>query len=664
VEQDSTILVSDDDPIEREILESLLNGQGYKLAFASNGMETLEKAQELTPDLILLDIMMPEMDGIEVCRRLRADDVLAEVPVVMVTALDDRDSRLRSIEAGADNFISKPFDRTELLAHVQTITRLNRYRQLVTANQKLEQDFIQLSALYDISSALNSIVDVDELLRFIIRKTKGLLGVERASVMFHDQERDELYFPVVSVEEDEIEDHLKKLRFSTDSGVAGWVFRNQEPALVSDVSADKRFCGEIDKKTGFVTRSVLCVPLHGKEGVIGVLEAVNKKVGDFTVEDQSLLGAIGDNIAVSIEKANLYRDLQKAEATLRKQNADLRMAVKQKYRFENIVGISDKILNVIKRAEQVSLTNSTVIIYGETGTGKELLARAIHNSSPRSSESFIPINCGAIPENLLESELFGHEKGAFTSAASKRIGRFEEGDGGTIFLDEIGDMPINLQVRLLRVLQEGVIQRLGSNQDIPIDVRIITATHQDLGQLVKEEKFRQDLFYRLRVFELVVPPLRERREDIPLLVEHFIGHYNNKFNKKIAGIEPSALSILQRHDYPGNIRELQHIIESAMILCSNETITINSLPKHIYPVKADKNTDSEDEKLIPKNKEELAAARAEAQKKVEYIFLKELLTSTDGNISKAARKAGMNRSWLTELIERHGLHPNQYKNVG
>jgi len=666
MEHDSTVLIVEDNPVEREILESLLAGQGYNLAFANDGAEGLAKATELTPDLILLDVMMPGMDGFQVCQLLRADSLLANVPVIMVTALDDRESRLRGIESGADNFVSKPYDKTELLAYMRTTTQLNRYSQLLDANQRLGNEIKRLSVLYSVSSMLNSITDIDTLLELIVQQTKELLGVERASIIFHDQEQDELYFPVTVVERKEIEVQLCQQRFPAGSGIAGWVFQEGKPALVNDVNSDSRFYKKMDETIGFVTRSILCVPLCGKDGTLGVLEAVNKSQLEFTEDDQSLLTAIADNVTISIERANLYQDLQKAEAHLRRQNAELKMAIKQKYRFENIVGISQKMVDLIKTAEQVALLDSTVLIHGETGTGKELLAQAIHQSSPRSSRSFVPINCGAIPENLLESELFGHEKGAFTGAVAQRIGRFEEANNGTLFLDEIGDMPLVLQVRLLRVLQEGIIQRLGSNKDIPVDVRVIAATHQDMAQLVAEGRFRQDLYYRLKVFELVVPPLRERPRDIPLLMRHFIKYYNEKFGKNIVDVEDDVSDILLRYDYPGNVRELQHIIESAMIVCTGKTIKVHALPEQLRVARiSGKELEAKTKILsIPRNKEELATAREEAQREVEHLFLVELLSSTRGNVSEAARKAGMNRSWLTELVNKHGLNSNRYRDSG
>jgi DNA-binding NtrC family response regulator len=663
----STILIVDDEQVGRDTLEALLTGQGYDLAFASDGPEALAKAKELTPDLILLDVMMPGMDGFEVCRRLRSDRLLAEVPIVMVTALDDRDYRLQGIEAGADDFVPKPFDRVELRARVCTVTRLNRYRKLLAVNQQLESKIAQLSTLYDISSALNSATDVDVLSRSILQRAKELLDVDGASIILWDQRKDELHYSIAAVEDEVTESRLRQIHFPADLGIAGWVFREGKSAIVHNARMDDRFCEAIDENSGFVRKSILCVPLQTKQGVLGVLEVASREEGKFAEDDRHLIEAMAHNIAVAVEKANLYQNLQEAEALLRRQNAELRQAVKQKYRFENIIGSSKRIIDVLKKAEQVALTDSTVLIYGETGTGKELIAQAIHQSSPRSSRSFVPINCGAIPENLLESELFGHEKGAFTGATARRIGRFEEANGGTLFLDEIGDMPLNLQVRLLRVLQEGVIRRLGGSEDMPVDVRAITATHEDLAKSVAEGGFRRDLYYRLKVFELVLPPLRERREDIPLLVDHFITYYNERLGKQIADIEDAAFDVLREYDYPGNIRELQHIIEGAMILCRGNIITINTLPREVWSSAPsdERVADNRQIAAIPGNNEELKAAKAEARRtaeeKVERMFLTELLSETHGNVSEAARQARMNRSWLAQLISKHQLDMSQFR---
>ncbi|MBD3183776.1 response regulator [Candidatus Poribacteria bacterium] len=661
MEHKSTILIVDDEPAVLNVLESLLSSQGYNLISATTGKEALEKAEEKSPDLILLDVMMPDVNGFEVCRSLRANPIIAEIPVIILTGLGDRESKLKGIESGADDFLTKPFDRTELIARVRIITRLYRYRQL-------ENKISRLSSVYDISSTMNSTVDIDALLEFIILQTKELINVEGASILFYDNEKEELYFPTVAVEHKGVKNCLRESRFSIYSGIAGWVAREEKSALVLDAEKDERFCKDIDKNTGFITKSVLCVPLHGENGIIGVLELVNKKNGNFTEDDQILLEAMSTNISASIEKAILHRDLQRAEALLRRHNLKMKKQDRRNYCFENIVGNSPAIIELIRNSEEVSLTDTNVLIHGETGTGKELLAQAIHNSSLRAENNFVPINCGAIPENLLESELFGHEKGAFTSATSRKIGRFEEADGGTLFLDEIGDMPLNLQVKLLRVLEEGIIRPLGSNQDVIVDVRVIAATHQDLAKLVSKKEFRHDLYYRLKVFELELPPLKDRKEDIPLLIKHFIADYNEKMGKQIIGVEDDALDALYAYDYPGNIRELRNIIESTMILCKSNMINCEILPEEIRNaglVNSDKILIAKKTKVVPRNNEELkyikAKARKRAEEQVERIFLAELLSETQGNISEAAREAGMNRSWLAQLVSKHQLDLSRFR---
>jgi len=514
-----------------------------------------------------------------------------------------------------------------------------------------------LSVIYDSLSDSNSLIDTETSLEFIIQKTKELLDAEGASILFFDHRKSDLYFPVVVAEEKEVEARLKQLRLPIDSGIAGLVFRENKSVIVSDVNSEKHFYEQIDKNTGFVTKSILCIPLHVKGNTFGVFEVVNKKKGEFTEVDRLLLEIMSVYIVMSIENEYLRQNLLRSETILKYKNVGLSKIVKQNYHFENIIGNSKEIINVLRKVEQVAPTNATVMIYGETGTGKELIAKAIHQISPRSPENFVPINCCTIPDNLLESELFGHEKGAFTNAITRQVGRFKEANGGTIFFDEIGDMPLNLQGKLLRVLEEHIIRPLGSSQDIPIDVRVIAATNHNLEDLVAEGKFRQDLYYRLNVFELELPSLRKRKEDIPLLIRHFIKQYNEDLDKHIFDIEDEALDFLCDYDYPGNIRELQNIIESAMILSEWNIIKLFDIPKKVrLSMTSDKNMIiGKGHTNIPKNGEELKAAKDKALQEVERLFLTELLYRTRGNVSEAARQADMNRSWLAQLVSKHRL---------
>jgi transcriptional regulator with GAF, ATPase, and Fis domain len=282
--------------------------------------------------------------------------------------------------------------------------------------------------------------------------------------------------------------------------------------------------------------------------------------------------ALQEHVA-ALKKA--FEEIQLLKDQLYKENLALREEIDVNLMFEEIVGSSPALLTVLSRVAKVGPADSTVLITGETGTGKELIARAIHKRSPRSSRAFVGVNCAAIPRDLIASELFGHEKGAFTGATQRRLGRFESAHGGTIFLDEVGELPLEMQIILLRVLQEREFQRVGGNESIKIDVRVVTATNRDLRAAIVDGRFREDLFYRLNVFPIEIPPLRERREDIPLLIQYFVERYASKAGKKILGISKKSMDLLQSYRWPGNIRELQNVIERSVILADSENLSID-----------------------------------------------------------------------------------------
>ncbi|MEE9331883.1 MAG: sigma 54-interacting transcriptional regulator [Methylophilaceae bacterium] len=305
---------------------------------------------------------------------------------------------------------------------------------------------------------------------------------------------------------------------------------------------------------------------------------------------------------------------------------------------------SPQMENLLGQAKLVAMTDASVFIQGESGSGKELLARAIHHASIRNQKPFVAINCGAIPENLLESELFGHHKGAFTGAVGNHIGLFESADGGTLFLDEIGDMPQALQVKVLRALQERIIRPVGSTKDVNIDVRIISATHRDLTEEMREGRFREDLFYRINVVSLEIPSLANRREDISLLANHFISTFNKKYNKKIKSFAPEALEMLISAEWPGNVRQLQNVIEQTIVLATTQIITLNLLEKALQETS---NT------IIPLDV---------AKQQFEQNYLINILKATQGNVAQASKLANRNRTEFYRLLERHQIQPNSFKN--
>ncbi len=315
-------------------------------------------------------------------------------------------------------------------------------------------------------------------------------------------------------------------------------------------------------------------PLVTKNGPLGVIVLGSRRANHFAVEDLELLSQIGTQISLALNNALAYARLNASHHRLEEERLYLESEIRAEYNFEDIVGKSDALRKVLKQIAIVAPTDSTVLLHGETGTGKELLARAVHSNSPRKDRTFVRLNCAAIASGLVESELFGHEKGAFTGALIQKRGRFEVADRGTLFLDEIGDITLDLQPKLLRALQEHEFERLGSTKTIHVDVRLIAATHRDLSLMIAEGKFREDLFYRLNVFPIEVPPLRERREDIPLLVHYFVARLARRMQKRIESIPKCAMDALTNAPWPGNIRELENFIERCVILTQSDQLMV------------------------------------------------------------------------------------------
>jgi len=355
-------------------------------------------------------------------------------------------------------------------------------------------------------------------------------------------------------------------------------------------------------------------------------------------------------VVVTVQKALSYRFLLAENRRLKEQ-------LKGIYSFENIVCVSPRMQQILKLVKQVAESKVTVLIQGETGTGKELIARMIHRASPRASKPFVAVNCSAIPEELLESEFFGHEKGAFTSAVTRKRGKFELADGGSLFLDEVSEMPLSLQPKLLRVLEEQTFTRVGGVDSIQVDVRLIAATNRDLQTEVESGRFRKDLYYRLKVVPIVLPPLRERREDIASLVRLFLKKHAGNTGSKVAGISREALSILENYHWPGNVRELENVILRAMVVAQDDRIEVEHLPDEIRGLTSLRPVDREGLRLAKKK------AKQQAVYQVERQFVLEALKQSGGNISQAARKAMMDRRQFQAMMKRCKVSVKELKNV-
>ena len=432
-------------------------------------------------------------------------------------------------------------------------------------------------------------------------------------------------------------------------------FLKKEGFSVETASSGRQALDKIE--AAFIDIALLDYKMPELDG-LQTLREIRKRFPDLPVVMMTAYGTVETAVAAMKEGALDYLtkpiDLDELlliigkvleRSALIRENRELKARIQERYTFQNIIYSSPQMVEVMGLVARVAPSQATVLIRGESGTGKELIANAIHLASPRSEKPFVKVNCAAIPETLLESELFGHEKGAFTGAIQKRIGRFEEADGGTLFLDEIGDLSPSTQVKLLRVLQDKEFQRLGSNINLKTDVRIIAATHRNLEDAMQKGLFREDLYYRLNVVSIFLPPLRERKEDIPLLINHFLKKYSEINQKKIENISKEAHALLLRYAYPGNVRELENLIERAVVLCRGEVMTTQDLPFHVREETSEKQWEiSGRGKTLPESLEE-----------IERDLIVRALHQHQGVQTRAAESLGISERVLRYKMRKYGI---------
>src|ERR1700757_1804656 len=485
----------------------------------------------------------------------------------------------------------------------------------------------RLRLLLNITNRIVTKLELRDLLREIVTSVRHFMHCDTVGVALPDPEDGELRRYAVDHADYEMSVGPASERTMT-------VFRTGKPLVATkeEVAADPQ---------GLLANLSLCLyPLIVRERILGVMGFGSTRENAFAEDDISFFSQVANQIALAVENSLAYGQLSELKDKLAQENVYLESEIRSELHFEEIVGNSEPLRRVLQEIETVAPTDSTVLVYGETGTGKELIARALHNLSSRKSNAFVKLNCAAIPTGLLESELFGHEKGAFTGAITQRVGRFELANRGTIFLDEIGEIPLELQPKLLRVLQEREFERLGSTRTLRTDARLIAATNRDLTEMVEGQRFRSDLFYRLNVFPVRVPALRERQEDIPLLVRHFVQHYARRMNRVIDTIPSETMNALVRYPWPGNIRELQNLIERAVILSAGPIFRV--------PL-----TDLPNLATIGSNK-----GRPQTMEEAERAHILAALKETKwvvGGPNGAAARLGMNRSTVLFRMKKLGI---------
>ena len=427
----------------------------------------------------------------------------------------------------------------------------------------------RLQLLLDLSNRVMANLELRDLLKEISASIRHVMQCDGVAVILADPADNRFRLYALDFPENKALVDETPMPIEGSSSMAE-VFRSGRPMSL----IERELTDDVVAKAEGI-RSVCHLPLAGRNRMLGILSLGRREDISFSADDIEFLGQVANQVALAIENALAYGQIAELKDRLAQEKVYLEDEIRSELKFEEIIGQSAALRSVLSQIETVAPTDSTVLIYGDTGTGKELVARALHNLSARGKNAFVKLNCAAIPTGLLESELFGHERGAFTGAIAQRIGRFELAHNGTVFLDEIGEIPLELQPKLLRVLQEREFERLGGTRTIRSDARLIAATNRDLRAMVSEQKFREDLFYRLNVFPIRVPPLRERTEDIPLLVRHFVQQFSRRMNKHIDSIPSDTMSALVRYAWPGNVRELQNVIERAVILSPGPALKVS-----------------------------------------------------------------------------------------
>jgi formate hydrogenlyase transcriptional activator len=517
------------------------------------------------------------------------------------------------------------------------------FERVQAYQRQLAQERDRLRVLLEVNNAMVSKLDLRALFAEISASLRRVIHHDYTSLAQFEESTNQMRVLALDFPQGKGLIH-EEMILPLDGSIAGTAFRSRQPLILNHAAME-----EFNSPTSRLflaegVRSTICVPLITHDRVLGTLTLASLRDAAFQQGDVDLLVQVAGQVAIALENALAFQQIAELKNQLAQEKLYLEDEIRSEMHFDEIVGDSPLLRAVLKQVETVAPTDSTVLIQGETGTGKELIARAIHNLSHRREHTFVKVNCAAIPIGLLESELFGHERGAFTGAIAQKSGRFELAHRGTLFLDEVGDIPIELQPKLLHVLQEKAFERLGSTRTIHVDVRVVAATNRDLAEMVAERTFRSDLYYRLRVFPLVVPPLRERQDDIPTLVRYFAQKYARRMNRTVETIPSETLDSLVRYSWPGNIRELENLIERAVIVSPGPVLRVplSELKLPAEPVAGDILT-------------------LEAAERQHILKALDATNWVLGGPQGAAAKLAMKRTTLQSRMQKLGITRNQFR---
>ncbi len=507
---------------------------------------------------------------------------------------------------------------------------------------QVKSEVSELALLFDIGQILDQSMDLRDVVGPVLKAIARHTGMLRGTLTLLERKTGEL---VIEAAHGLSEGQRQRGRYMLGEGVTGRVVQSGRAMVVPKISEEPLFLNRTRAREdlGLDDVSFVCVPIKVGNETIGAL-SVDRLMTETLDDDVRLLSIIASMISRAVK---LRQDAQQDKQRLVEENTRLQEELREKFRPANIIGRSNAMQAVFDMIAQVASSDATVLIRGESGVGKELVAHAIHYNSHRSKRPFVKVNCAALPESVIESELFGHEKGAFTGATSLRKGRFEMAHGGTIFLDEVGDLSPHTQIRLLRVLQEREFERVGGNETVKIDVRVVTATNRDLEEMVARKEFRQDLYYRLNVFPIHMPPLRERRTDILELANYFVEKYGKLNNKNVRRISTPAIDMLTSYHWPGNVRELENCIERAILLTTDDVVHGHHLPPTLQTAEATNTV--------------MKGGLDDTLDRVEKEMIIEALKNARGNKSKASAALGVTERIMGLRVEKHGINPRDYR---
>src|SRR6201981_3726803 len=551
-----------------------------------------------------------------------------------------------------------------IMAPIPVANGGNRYEATMSISEELQRQNDRLELLLNLTSKITSSLDLREILRAVAANIREVIHAEGVTVSLQDEASKK--FRVFAIDFPHGKGVIKEELLVRPSTAVKKALKTLRPVVSHTCDGNELVSEASDIVIAEGLRAYCSIPLVNRGRALGILSILRRTEDPFSQEDINFLSRASGQIAIAIENACAYHEISQLKDKLAQEKLYLEEEFRSEMGFEQIIGNSAALKHVLELVETVATSDSTVLLLGETGTGKELIARAIHDRSRRKERTLVKLNCAAIPTGLLESELFGHEKGAFTGAITSKIGRLELADQGTLFLDEVGDIPIEIQPKLLRALQEREFERLGSIHTRKVNVRLVSATNRDLQTMIANKEFRSDLYYRLNVFPIRIPPLRDRREDIPLLVSHFVQKFAKEMQKPIEAIPTAVMKGLTVWDWPGNIRELENFIERAVIVTRGKSLEapLGELQKTnaegSVHTDLDEGKQAAGERANSPNDKSSAANEYERKQRDQIIRALTACKGRVGGADGAAARLGMNRTTLLSRMKKFGIYPKQY----